>query len=67
MAGEEPFRAKFGGWRQVYSERRVGILLVILAVVLAGSPALFGFGQSAVWFDGLIGIGVVGRYPVTLL
>jgi hypothetical protein len=56
MAGEEPFRAKFGGWRQAYSERRFGILLVILAVLLAGSPALFGFSQSAVWFDGLMAL-----------
>jgi len=53
MADKEQLRAKCGGWRQVYSERRFGILLIILAVLLAGSPVLFGFGLSAGWFDGL--------------
>jgi hypothetical protein len=41
---------------QVYSERRFGILLVILAVLLIGPPVLLGFGMSAVWFDGLISL-----------
>jgi hypothetical protein len=56
MADEEPFRAKVGGWRQEYSERRFGILLVILAAFLAGSPALLEFGQSAAWLDGLMAL-----------
>jgi voltage-gated potassium channel len=56
MADKERLGAKVGGWRQVYSERRFGILLVILTVLLAGSPALIGFGLSAVWFDGLMAL-----------
>ena len=56
MAGEAQLRTKCGGWRQVYSERRFGILLVILAVLLAGSPVLFGFGLSTGWFDGLMAL-----------
>src|SRR5204862_208839 len=36
-----------------YSERRFGVLLVILAALLAGPPILLGFGLSAAWFDGL--------------
>jgi len=56
MADKEQLRAKCGGWRQVYSERRFGILLIILAVLLAGSPVLFGFGLSAGWFDGLMAL-----------
>ena len=56
MADEKPVGAKCRGWRQVYKERRFGILLVILAVFLAGSPVLLGFGLSTVWFDGLISL-----------
>jgi hypothetical protein len=56
MAGEELLRAKFGGWRQVYSERRFSILLVILVVLLAGPPVLFGFGLSIEWFDVLMAL-----------
>jgi hypothetical protein len=56
MADKEPLWAKSGGWRQVYSERRFGVLLVILAVLLAGSPVLIGFGVSAGWFDGLMAL-----------
>ena len=41
-------------WRQFYSERRFGVLLVILVVLLAGSPILLGFGLSAGWFDALM-------------
>ena len=46
-------------WWQVYSERRFGILLVLLAVLLAGPPVLFGFGLSAVWFDALMALVVL--------
>ena len=56
MADKGQFGAKCEGWRQVYSERRFGILLVILAVLLAGSPVLFGFGLSGGWFDGLMAL-----------
>jgi Ion channel len=41
-------------WRQLYNERRFGVLLVILAVLLAGPPIFLGFGLSAGWFDGLM-------------
>ena len=40
-------------WPTFYSERRFGILLVVLVVFLAGPPILLGFGLSAGWFDGL--------------
>lgn len=56
MVDKEPLRAKCGGWRQVYGERRFSILLVVLASFLAGSPVLFGFGLSAGWFDGLMAL-----------
>jgi voltage-gated potassium channel len=56
MADKEPLGAKYRGWRQVYSERRFGILLVILTVLLAGSPVLFGFGLSTGWYDGLMAL-----------
>lgn len=44
------------GWQQVYIERRFAVLLVILVVLLAGPPILFGFGRSAAWLDGLMAI-----------
>jgi hypothetical protein len=40
-----------GGWRQAFSQRRFTVLLIILLVLLAGPPILFGFGLSAGWFD----------------
>src|SRR6516164_10374003 len=56
MARDEPQKAHEGGWRQVYSERRFGVLLVILVALLAGPPVLLGFGLSAAWFDGLMAL-----------
>jgi hypothetical protein len=53
MARDESQKTQQGDWRRVYSERRFGILLVILVVLLAGPPVLLGFGLSEVWFDGL--------------
>jgi hypothetical protein len=50
---EAPRRWK---WRQVYDDRRFGILLVILVALLAGPPVLLGFGLSAVWFDRLMSL-----------
>jgi hypothetical protein len=43
-------------WRQTYGERRFGVLLIILAVLLAGPPVLLGLGLSAAWFDGLMAL-----------
>jgi voltage-gated potassium channel len=59
MAGHESLMANGGGWRQVLSERRFGILLVLLAVLLGGSPVLFGLGLDVVWFDALIALVVL--------
>lgn len=42
------------GWQQIYIERRFAVLLVILFVLLAVPPILFGFGLSAGWLDGLM-------------
>src|SRR5262245_2203978 len=56
MARGEAQRTQEGGWRRAYSERRFGVLLVILAVLLAGPPVLLGFGLSAAWFDGLMAL-----------
>jgi hypothetical protein len=47
---------KVGDWRQAYSKRRFGVLLVLLVVLLAGPPVLLGFGLSAAWFDGLMAL-----------
>lgn len=55
MAAREPTTAG-AGWRRAYGERRFGVLLVILFVLLAGSPVLLGFGMSADWFDGLMAL-----------
>jgi hypothetical protein len=59
MAGQESVAAKGGAWWQAYSERRFGILLVFLAVLLAAPPVLFGFGLSVVWFDALMALVVL--------
>src|SRR6516165_10139345 len=56
MASGEPQKAHEGNWRRAYSERRFGVLLVILVVVLTGPPVLLGFGLSAAWFDGLMAL-----------
>lgn len=46
--------AKGDEWWRVYRERRFGILLIILIVLLAGSPVVMGFGLSGGWFEGLM-------------
>jgi len=56
MARGESQKTQEGDWRQAYSERRFGVLLVILVVLLAGPPVLLGFGLSAAWFDGLLAL-----------
>src|SRR5436305_3808805 len=56
MARGESQKTQEGSWRQAYSERRFGVLLVILVVLLAGPPVLLGFGLSAAWFDGLLAL-----------
>jgi hypothetical protein len=56
MARDEPQIAHEGDWRRAYSERRFGVLLVILVVLLAGPPVMLGFGLSAAWFDGLMAL-----------
>ena len=55
MTRGESQKTQEGDWRQAYSERRFGILLVILVVLLAGPPVLLGFGLPA-WFDGLMAL-----------
>ena len=52
IARGESQKAHEGDWRRAYSERRFGVLLVILAVLQAGPPVLLGFGLSAAWFMG---------------
>jgi hypothetical protein len=56
MARGEPQKMPEGDWRRAYSKRRFGVLLAILAVLLAGPPVLLGFGLSAAWFDGLMAL-----------
>jgi voltage-gated potassium channel len=56
MAGEKPIEPRWSEWWQFCGERRFGILLVILVGLLAGSPILFNFGVSAIWFDGLMAL-----------
>jgi hypothetical protein len=56
MPSSNAQKPKVGDWRQAYSERRFGVLLVLLVVLLAGPPALLGFGLSAAWFDGLMAL-----------
>ena len=53
MARGEAQKTEQGNWRRAYGERRFGVLLGILAVLLAGPPVLLGFGLSAAWFDAL--------------
>src|SRR6516162_5993143 len=56
MARGEAQKTPDTGWRQAYGERRFGVLLVLLAALLAGPPVLLGFGLSAAWFDGLMAL-----------
>jgi hypothetical protein len=56
MARGEAPKTPEGDWRRAYGERRFGVLLGILAVLLAGPPVLLGFGLSAAWFDGLMAL-----------
>src|SRR4051794_14358912 len=56
MARGEQQKTQKGDWGQAYSERRFGVLLVILVILLAGPPVLLGFGLSAAWFDGLLAL-----------
>jgi hypothetical protein len=56
MARGESQESQEGDWRRASRERRFGVLLVILAVLVAGPPLLFGFGLSAAWFDGLMAL-----------
>jgi hypothetical protein len=56
MARGESQKTPEGDWRQPYSERRFGALLVILVALLAGPPVLLGFGLSAAWFDGMMAL-----------
>ena len=44
------------GWQHLYVERRFAVLLLILLVLLAGPPILFGFGLSAGWLDGVMAV-----------
>jgi voltage-gated potassium channel len=55
VSGHEP-KARGRGWRQVYSERRFAILLVIFFVLLAGPPVFMGFSLSAELFDGVMSL-----------
>ena len=59
MAGQESGGAEDRTWWQVYSERRFGVLLVLLTALLVGTPVLFGFGLSAVWFDAVVALVVL--------
>src|SRR5687768_9953446 len=54
MSGDESTGAKGSAWWQAYRQRRFGVLLVLLAGLLAVPPVLFGFGLSAAWFDALM-------------
>ena len=56
MARGESQKTQEGDWRRAYSERRFGVLLVILVALLAGPPVPLGFGLSAAWFDGLMAL-----------
>jgi hypothetical protein len=59
MASVKSQKTKVGDWWRAYSERRFGVLLVILIVLIAGPHVLLGFGLSAAWFDGLMALLVV--------
>src|SRR3954454_24988261 len=56
MASSPAEKPQVGSWRQAYSDRRFGGLLVILVAMLAVPPLLLGFGLSAAWFDGLLAL-----------
>ena len=56
MARAESQKTQEGAWRQAYSERRFGVLLVILVALLAGPPVLLGFGLSAECFNELMAL-----------
>src|SRR6516165_8849763 len=56
MARGESQKTQEGGWRRAYSERRFGVLLVILVALLAGPPVLLGFGLSAERFNELMAL-----------
>jgi hypothetical protein len=56
MARGESQKTQEEDWRRAYGERRFGVLLVILVVLLAGPPVLLGFGLSAAWFDGMLAV-----------
>jgi hypothetical protein len=43
-------------WQQFYGQRRFGILLVILLVLLVGPPTLTSLGLSMRWFDALMSV-----------
>lgn len=55
MTEDEP-KSTSRRWQADYSERRFAVLLVILIVLLAGPPILFGFGMSGGLFDGLMSL-----------
>jgi hypothetical protein len=55
MAENKP-KLVIQGWQPRYAKRRFGVLLVILLVLLAGPPILFGFGFSAGWLDGVMAV-----------
>src|SRR5262245_46477387 len=56
MAAIEPEKSnRPDPWRG-FKERRFGILLVILAMLLAGLPILIDFGLSGRWFDALMSL-----------
>src|SRR5688572_28158163 len=59
MGGHDSAEAEDRAWWQNYSQRRFGILLVVLSVVLAGPPVLFEFGLSMFWFDALMALVVL--------
>lgn len=54
MAMGQSQKTQDESWWEAFGERRFGVLLVILVVLLAGPPVLLGFGLSAAWFDGLM-------------
>jgi hypothetical protein len=56
MAMGKSQKATGRDWRQAYSERRFGVLLVILVALLACPPVLLDFGLSEAWFDGLMAL-----------
>jgi hypothetical protein len=45
-----------GSLRTSYAEHRFSVLLIIVVVLLAGPPALLGFGMAAGWFHAAMSI-----------